>query len=193
MQDAVGVLGGEVLRVHLTPSDSCLVNDPWGCSATVPSRPACSYLMAGQLRDHCCVVALAINADATKAPVGLWEARRRTRPWPGHCRVTWSSVVSPSRTGCWSSSGRRHWRLRSRGCQAARRQSHLAQSTRDGMSRGACHPRASSPVMLRFSLVVGAGARCGRQAGANCHAGGDGGHRDGDQGPEDQRGRLARF
>jgi hypothetical protein len=35
MQDTVGVVGGEVLRVHALAEDSWRVNDPWGRSATM--------------------------------------------------------------------------------------------------------------------------------------------------------------
>jgi hypothetical protein len=37
------------------------------------------------MADHCCVVALAITADGTKVPVGLWKAPPKTRPSPATC------------------------------------------------------------------------------------------------------------
>jgi len=52
------------------------------------------------LAEHLVVVALAITADGTKVPVGLWEARPRTPPWSRRCWRTWSRGVWTLPTGC---------------------------------------------------------------------------------------------
>jgi len=78
--------------------------------------------------EHCCVVALAICADGTKVPVGLWlgDTTRRSSPtsWPissiGDCRP---------RVDCWSSStGPRLW------LRACARSSATPPSSRDARS-----------------------------------------------------------
>jgi hypothetical protein len=45
------------------------------------------------MAERCVVVALAITADDTKKPVGLWDGSRRTRPWCARCWPTWSTAV----------------------------------------------------------------------------------------------------
>ncbi len=47
-------------------------------------------------------VALAITADGTKLPVGLWEAPPRTRRSSRRCSPTWSAGAWTPAMGCWS-------------------------------------------------------------------------------------------
>ena len=54
------------------------------------------------MAERCVVVALAITADGTKVPVGLWDGSTENRLWSARCWPIWSSAAWPSTTGCWS-------------------------------------------------------------------------------------------
>jgi putative transposase len=71
------------------------------------------------LAEHCCVVALAITADGTKVPVGLWEGSTENKTVVRHvladlvARGLDAEDGLTLRTGCWSSStARRRCRRR---------------------------------------------------------------------------------
>jgi putative transposase len=56
-------------------------------------RLAVMMLDGIELKGRCCVVALGIDTDGVKHPLGLWTARPRTRPSPPRCWPTSSSAA----------------------------------------------------------------------------------------------------
>jgi transposase-like protein len=56
------------------------------------------------IAEHCCVVALAITADGTKVPVGLWEGSTENATVARHLLADLVAAAWTPRTGCWWSS-----------------------------------------------------------------------------------------
>ena len=83
--------------------------------------------------DCCCVVALAITADGTKVPVGLWDGDTENTTVVKTCSPT-SSVAgcAMTRGSSSSSTGRRRWRRASGGSSGTRRSSSAAPCTSAG-------------------------------------------------------------
>ena len=100
------------------------------------------------MADRCVVVALAITADGTKEPVGLWDGSTENKTVvalaagrPGR-RAAW-----PSTTGCWwSSTAPRPWPRRCARCSAPRRSSSDAHCTSGETSPSTCLTRSKAWV-----------------------------------------------
>ena len=76
------------------------------------------------MAERCVVVALAITADGTKKPVGLWDGSTENKTVVAPCWPTWSSAAWLSMTGCWwSSTAPRRCLPRCVRCSAPRRSS----------------------------------------------------------------------
>ena len=90
------------------------------------------------MAERCVVVALAITADGTKEPVGLWDGSTENKTVVRACWPTWSSAAWLSTTGCWScSTAPRRCRRRCARCSAPRRSSSAAPCTRAKCCRAA--------------------------------------------------------